>query len=295
MSSLPLELAVDIPGMEIPECFLSVIPSTAADTPVNRFRFHVLQEQKGALVFPPAETSFSVLPPSGTYNLSDLTKHPIPPAKYIRSLKTHLNNSSNNTRLTFQSIRNPTNHEELLPLWVLTVWDEVSLLIYSRNQWTQSYSWVKRLQATRQECEGTRLAFTHFEVLGWGSQISLYGLQGMTNLSLAQFLSDNCVNGEAIDLMARFLSSNPTLPARVLVLDLRLSNFLSTVGSRDTLDCPSPPYIQEIENQLTGANTFYFPSFHAKYNHWIAFKVDIFHREVMYGTCLRCLSALPKY
>ena len=283
MDSLCLELPVDVPELEIPRCYLSVIPSLAADTPVNRFRFHVLQERRSALVFPPAEASFSRLPPSGTYDLSNLARHPVPPARYLQSLKTYLNNSSNDTRLSLRSIHNPTNREELLPLWVLTVWHEVSLLIDSRNLWTQSHSWVERLQATQQEGEGTQLALSHFGVLGWSSRISLYGLQGMTNLSLAQLLSDNCVNDEAIDLMARFLSSNPTLPARILVLDLRLSNFLSTISSQDVLSRPSPPHIRKFENQLALANTLYFPSFHAKYNHWIAFRVDTLHSEVVYG------------
>jgi len=49
VASLPLELAVDIPGLEIPDHYLSVIPSSDIDTPVNRFRFHVLQEQNGGL------------------------------------------------------------------------------------------------------------------------------------------------------------------------------------------------------------------------------------------------------
>ena len=284
MAPPPLELAADIPGLEVPECYLSVIPSSSIDTPVNRFRFHVLQDQKGALVFPPPGTSFSTSPPSGTYNLPGLAKHPIPPAKYLQSLKKYLENSPNNTRLAFRSIHNPINHKELLPLWVLTVWDEVSSLINSRNRWTQSHTWVKCLQATHQESEATRSTLTHFEVLGWASPISLYGLRGMTNLSLAQFLSDDRVNDEAIDLMARSLSSSPALPARILILDLRLSNFLLKVGSRDVLDHPSPHHIQEFENQLAQANAFYFPMFHAKYKHWISFKVDMLHKRVTYGT-----------
>lgn len=154
MPSPPLTLAVDVPELDIPEHFLSVIPSSSVETPVSRFRLHVLQEQKSGLVFPSAGTSFSTSPPSGTYNLPDLAKDPIPPAQYLQSLKTHLNNSSDDARLAFRSIRNFANHEELLPLWVLTVWDEVSSLINSRNQWTRAYQWVKRLQATHREDEG---------------------------------------------------------------------------------------------------------------------------------------------
>jgi len=296
MPSLPLELAVDVPGLAIPERYLSVISSPDLDTPVSRFRFHVLQEQKGALVFPPAKTSFSTSPPSRNYNPSELAKLPIPPAKYLRSLQTHLHNSSDDTRLAFRSICNPVNHKEFLPLWVLTVWGEVSSLIDSRNQWTKSYSWVERLQATHQDGEEIQLVFNRFKVLGWGSRLSLYGLQGMTNLSLAQFLSDNCVNGEAIDLMARFLSSSPNLPVGVLILDLRLSNFLLMISSQDldVLNHPSPSHIREIEDQLAKANAFYFPSFHAKYNHWITFKVDIPCREVVYGTFLCHIAVVPE-
>lgn len=87
MASLPLELAVDIPGLEVPDSYLSVVPSLAIDALVSRFRFHFLQEQRGALLFPPAETSFSTLPPSGTRNLSEPAKLPNTPAKYLQSLK----------------------------------------------------------------------------------------------------------------------------------------------------------------------------------------------------------------
>ena len=281
MTSQPLELSVDIPGLEIPGHYLSIVPSPDVDIPISRFRFYVLQEQKATLVFPPAETLFSTSLPSGTYNLSNLTKHPIPSAKSLRSLQIYLRNLPDATQLSLQSIRNPVNHDEFLPLWVLTVWDKVSSLINSRNQWVQSCLWAERLKSTHRE--GTQRAFTHFGILGWGSQLSLYGLRGITNLSLTQFLSNDRVNDEAIDLMARFLSCSPALPTRILVFDLRLSKFLSTIHSRDALGHPSPPHIQEFETQLAQANAFYFPLFHAKFEHWIAFKVDMCRREVAYG------------
>jgi hypothetical protein len=282
MNSPPLELPADVPGLEIPEGYLSVIASPDVNVPVGRFRFHVLQEQKAALVFPPAETSFTTLPPSTACDLSGLAKHPIPSAKYLQSLKTYLNNSSDGMRLSFRSIRNPSDRMELLPLWVLTLWDKVSSLIDCRNKWVQSCLWVQRLQATHQE--GKQLASTHFRTLGWGSELPLYGLRGITNLSLAQFLGDTRINSEAIDLMSRFLSYHPDRPAGVLVFDLRLSNFLSTVRSREAFDHPSPPHIEELEHQLTQANALYFPSFHAKHEHWVAFKVNICRREIVYGT-----------
>ena len=108
----------------------------------------------------------------------------------------------------------------------------------------------------------------------------------MTNLSLARSLNDDCVNSKAIDLMAHFLSSSPALPARILILDRRLPNFLSTLGSQDALDHPPPPHIQVFENQLTKTNSFYFPLFRANYTHWISFKVDMLCRGVTYGTFL---------
>ena len=68
MAPPPLELAADIPGSEVPECYLSIITSSAIDIPVNRFRFHVLQDQKGALVFPPAKTAASIWLRLSTFN-----------------------------------------------------------------------------------------------------------------------------------------------------------------------------------------------------------------------------------
>ena len=152
MASLPLELPVDIPGLEILSWCQSLVPSLAVDAPVDSFHFHILQEQKGGLVFPLAETLFSMLPPSDTYNLSSLAKDPIPPTEYLQLLKTCLNNLSDNNRLSLRSIHNSTsNHKECLPLWVLTLWDAISSLISSRNQWAQSYSWVTCLQNSHQE------------------------------------------------------------------------------------------------------------------------------------------------
>ena len=90
MCSQPLELAVDLPGLDIPDVYLTVIPSPNAHTPVNRFWFHVLQPLSGSLAFLTASALLSTAPPLGTYNLGDLSKAPIPPASYLRSLKKHI-------------------------------------------------------------------------------------------------------------------------------------------------------------------------------------------------------------
>ena len=237
-------------------------------------------------MFLPAETSFSTLPPSETHNLFVFAAYIIPPAEYLQSLKAYLSNSPDDVRLAFRSIHNPINRDQLLPLWILTAWGEVASLVDSYNRWARSNSWEARLRTSRQEVEGTRLASDNFDVLGWGSQMSLYGLRGKTNLSLAQFLSDDHIDGGAIDLMAHFLSSSPTLPARVLVFGLRLSDFLSEVDFRDALNHPFPPHIRELEDRLFWADVFYFPSSYEKDDHWIVFKVDALRKEVTYGMCL---------
>jgi len=294
MYSQLLELAVDLPSLDIPDVYSTVIPSPNAHTPVNRFQFHILQPLSSSLTFPTAPTSLSTAPPSATYNLCDLSKAPIPPASYLQSLKKHLLNSSAEDRLSFRSVRNPANVKELLPLWVLTVWEEVSQLADAQDKWKASYSWVRSLQDTRQASDHTAATFAHLEVLGWKSPISLYGLRGMTNLSLAQFLHDDRVNEDAIDLMSRFLAANPTLPDDTLILDLRLSRFIST---QDHTSRRTPPHIRELEERIRHAAALYFPMFYKEYEHWIAFKVDLLRRKVMYGmfndrSRLRCVVTL---
>lgn len=276
MSSQPLELTVDLPDFDIPDTYLTAIPSPNAHTPVNRFRFHVLQPRLNSLVFPTAAASFSTAPPSGTYNLCDLPKAPIPPASYLRSLKGHLADLSPDDRLSLRSVRNPANTEELLPLWVLTVWEEVSWLTDSQEKWKTGYSWVRSLQDTHR----TAATFSHLEALGWNSLMSLYGLRGITNLSLVQFLSDDRVNDEAIDLMSHFLAAKPTLPHNILIADLRLPRFIS---AQDHTFRPPPAHICELEGHIAHAAALYFPMFYNKYKHWIAFKVDLLRKEVMYG------------
>ena len=136
------------------------------NTPVSRFRLHTLQEQKDGLVFPLAEISFSTSPPSWACDLFKLARHYPPSKAHSATQEDKPRQLTDDVRLAFRSIHNPTNHEELLPLWVLTVWDNVSSPIGSLNRWSRYYSWVKRLRATRREGESTRLALTHFEVLG---------------------------------------------------------------------------------------------------------------------------------
>jgi len=280
MCSQPLELPVDLPSLDIPDAYSTVIPSPNAHAPVSRFRFHVLQPSSSSLVFPTASASLSTAPPSSTYNLCNLSEAPIPPASYLRSLKDHLLNSSTEDRLSFRSVRNPANVGELLPLWVLTVWEEVSQLADSQDKWKAGYSWVRSLQDARQASNHTAAAFAYLEVLGWNSPISLYGLRGITNLSLAQFLHDGRVNEDAIDLMSRFLAAGLTLPNDTIIVDLRLPRFISTQGHTPR---STPPHICKLEEQIRRAATLYFPMFYEEYDHWIAFKVDLLRREVMYG------------
>ena len=217
-----LELVVDLPDLDVPDVYSTAIPLPNAHTPVNQFQFHVLQPCLNSLVFPTTAASLSTTPLLGTYNLCDLSKASILPMKYLRSLKEHLINTSNpDGCLSFHSVCNPANPKELLPLWVLTIWEEVSWLADSQEKWNASYSWVRSLQDMRHpNSDHTMVTFCHLEVLGWNSPMSLYGLQGMTTLSLAQFLGDGRANDEAIDIMSRFLSAKPTLPHGILIADL---------------------------------------------------------------------------
>ena len=280
MSSQPLEIAVDLPDLDIPDSYSTVIPSPNAHIPVKRFCFHVFQLRANSLVFPLAATSLSTASPSGTYNLYDLSKNPIPPTKYLQSLKEHIRDLAISDCTSLRSICNPANHTELLPLWVLTVWEEVSQLIDSQTKWSTSYSWVRSLQDARDLEDHVVATFVHLETLGWNSPMSLYGLRGITNLSLAQFLGDGRVNDEAMDLMSRFLAAKSTLPDNTLVADLRLSRFISARGHTSR---PSPAHISKLEEQVTCAAALYFPMFYEKYQHWIAFKVDLIRKTVMYG------------
>jgi hypothetical protein len=280
MCSQQLELMVDLPDLDIPDMYSTVIPSPNAHTPVTRFQFHVLQPQLNSLVFPSAAASFSIAPPSGTYNLSNLSKAPIPPTSYLRSLKAHIIDLAPGDRLPFHSIHDPANTKELLPLWILTVWEEVSRIAGAQDKWKASYSWVTSLQNTCRYNDCVATTFAHLEVLGWNSPVSLYGLRGITNLSLAQFLADDRVDDEAIDLMSRFLAAKSTLPHDTLIADLRLPRFIS---ARDHAFRPPPAHICELEEQITCAAVLYFPMFYAKYQHWVAFKVDLLRKEVTYG------------
>ena len=61
MVSQSLELLVDLPELDIPAGYLSVVPSLSVHTPANAFQFHVLQERQSALVLSTASTSLSTV------------------------------------------------------------------------------------------------------------------------------------------------------------------------------------------------------------------------------------------
>lgn len=246
------------------------------------------------LVFPSVSASFSRLPPSPAYNPSVLAKDPIPPSGYLRLLKKHLDNLSDNVRLSLRSIENPARSGELLPLWAVTVWDKVSALRDSQDVWNNAYSWVNSLQATQEHGDHTCAAFAHFSILGWNAPLSHYGLWGLTTLALPQFLSDNRINEEAIDLMVHFLSSKSALPSDTLIAQLSLSRFISTIRTNGKPPSLSPRHIQHIEQQLSHISMLYFPSFYEEHKHWITFKVDVVRKEVTYSRSrVLCPSAYP--
>lgn len=282
MASQSLEL-VDLPELDVPAGYLSVVPPLSVHMPVSTFRLHVRRERQSTLVFPTVSGSFSTSPPSATYDPSTLAKDPIPPARYLQLLAEHLDSLPDDVRLSLHSIRNPTRSEELLPLWVITVWNEASALRDSQDRWDDAHSWIKGLPATQQYEDHTRAAFVHFTTLGWSMPLSHWGLKGVTALALPQFLSDGRVNDEAIDLMVHFLSLKDTLPSDILIAQLSLSNFISSLHIKDVLALPSPQHIQQIEQQLPRISELYFPSFYSEYRHWIAFKVDTTRKEVTYS------------
>ena len=284
MTSEPLELPSDSPLFDIPADHLPLIPSPNVHTSVKRFRFHVLQERKSLLVVPRGEDSFSRSPPLAAYNPSCLCTNPIPSPAHLRSLKRYLQSLSGEECLSLRSLRDPDGGKELLPLWVFTFWDEVSALQDSQDKWRQGFSWLDSIGPARQANEPVYAAFSHLETLGWASPLNVYGLRGLSNLALAQFLSDGRINDEAIDLMAGYLSSLKALPPGVHVATLSLSNFISSIPSRDALVQPSPRHIQALEKKLAQADWLYFPSFYASQSHWIAFRVNIPRRDVTYGT-----------
>ena len=283
MVSQSLELLVDLPELDIPAGYLSVVPSLSVHTPANAFRFHVLQERQSALVLSTASTSLSTSPPSATYDPSALARDPIPPPSHLRQLKKHILYLPERDRLMLRSIRNPIRSEELLPLWAVTVWDEVSALRDFRDMWNNAYSWIKDRQTTQQYDGDTREALACFSRIGWNAPLLHHGLRGVTTLALPQFLSNGRVNDEAIDLMVHFLSSKDTLPSNVLIARLSLSGFISSLGTENEPLPPSPPHIRQIEERLPHLSRLYLPLFYAQYSHWIAFEVDIAYRKVTYS------------
>ena len=166
MASQSLKLLVNLPGLNIPTGYLSVVPSPSAHKPVSAFRFYVLQERQGTLVFPTASASFSTSLPLTAYDPSVLARDPIPPSKYLQLLKKHLDSLSDDLWLSLHSVQNPVRGGELLLLWAVTVWEEVSRLRDSQDMWNNAHSWIKMLQVTQQHEDHTRTMFTYFTTLG---------------------------------------------------------------------------------------------------------------------------------
>jgi len=180
---------------------------------------------------------------------------------------------------------------ELLPLWAVTVWDAISTLRDSQDMWNNAYLWVKSLQATQEHEGHTHATLAHFATLSWNAPLSQCGLRGVTTLVLPQFLSDDRINKEAIDIMVHFLSKRIP-PPNTLVAQLSLSRFILSIHTKDTFPSPSPPHIQQIKQWLSHISELYFPLFYEEHKHWIAFKVDIARKEVTYGTLRSCFVSI---
>ena len=88
----PLELMEDLPDLNIPDAYLTVIPSSDIHTPANQFRLYVFPPWLSSPEFPSDDVSLSAAPPQVTCNPDGLSKAPIPPASYLRPLKARLVN-----------------------------------------------------------------------------------------------------------------------------------------------------------------------------------------------------------
>ncbi|TDL15221.1 hypothetical protein BD410DRAFT_809111 [Rickenella mellea] len=279
------------PGLlSVPEPYLSIIPDRRlAVQDLLRLK---LPSQSAAFTLEKAETCFSTATP-GT-DLTNLAHCQIPPKPFLASLETAFGQAWLDGK---KSIKDPWHKGVKLPLWMITFWQEMALVIQLKAQWREADEWLAK-PCVGPELEAADSARQLLQSLEFGAPLRTSNSNTRTD-SLTLLLSDRWFNCVLVDMCMAQLAArvrlDVTLSPKVIVASLHLEHRLKLAFKTKTYGKDQQQLLHHYERAIkeNGRTRLFFPA-HINENHWVPFEVDFERREIQYGDSLSHAGNKPR-
>jgi len=192
-----------------PEC-LAYIPSQKMS--ITDLLKATLPVQSSALIMHSAAGAFSQEEPNE--DLTCLKTRPIPPKDWLEELEKDFGQAWYDGARSLQDKRYKNSR---LPLYVLSYWKEMRIVIEKRAVWQAADEWLARWGKDGEELEEADRARELMSCLLWSLDITTLGA-GCPKENLAVLLSNDWIDGETIDMMMFDLAARVHLDPELQML-----------------------------------------------------------------------------
>ncbi|KAG0694676.1 hypothetical protein DFH29DRAFT_880554 [Suillus ampliporus] len=235
-------------------------------------------------------------------------KQPIPPKMFVKRLQAAFYQAIRDGN---QSIHDPHYNDELLPLWVMSLWEQLHEVHTAKEEWKNATLWLyhemerwkksdcymcKKMQNDSNNC--LRVFHDTWEqliVLPYNKLVVGPVAMGLrTTLELAHFLSeDGWLSEPLVDMMiASTVSrlSKTYQESYILIADTSFSDAIHMVKNESY--CCGP--LKDIEESLKTCTVFLVPFHLPSVQHYVVLHIDFEEKSLCYGNSLNLKGSLFK-
>jgi hypothetical protein len=266
--------------LEIPTHMLSMLPDKTLSV-VDLLKY-TLPVKSTTLVSSQVSDAFTPLEPNEDPKI--LATRPIPPDDYLAKLESVFGQAWFDGA---QSITDTRYKDSRLPLWTLTFWKEISMVIRKKMLWKRSEAWIAALEGREGMLGVVDEAREMLSCLEWGIDLRALGASTPAE-TLTQLLSDQWFNDELINMLMRTLSERARLDPHhsksVVIAPLAFAASLIRAHTSKDYDKKSERLLWRYKEMFKsgGRQFLYFPV-HTGGNHWVAFRSDFKEKSLCYG------------
>ncbi|KAK7035013.1 hypothetical protein R3P38DRAFT_3493633 [Favolaschia claudopus] len=237
---------------------------------VTAFSRTKLPAKSYALVFPAAETCFSMLTPSMDLNqtLESLKTRPLPPTKLVDELRQAARQAILDGNLSVVDSRFPGTR---FSFWVIATWRWLIDMVDAREEWKAAQDWVDQRRGALVAAD---VAAHRLLTLGWNVQL----VAGERSLQFARAIRQNA-------MLEKRVSATRGLASRVILLQRAFMIEILKAERAEDLKDAKRPYLTALERKVKddGVSELWFTALWEEQIHWLAFKCDFANLTLSYG------------
>ena len=209
---------------------------------------------------------------------------PIPPKEWLEELDKDFGQAWFNGA---QSIEDKWFKNSQLPLWTLSYWKEMRIVIEKQAIWQAADEWLARWGKDGEMLEEADHAREMMSCLSWGLDITALGAR-CPKENFTVLLSDNWIDNDTIDMMmfdlAAHVCLNPELRKTTVVDALNLQMHIHRAYNTGNYRKESVPLLSHYSQLFKEKkhSHLYFPV-HINGNHWVPFLIDFKNKTICHS------------